>query len=163
MKIQLSLALLLVTCALAIGSQAAAQESAPAAAAVVPAAETPKPAVATPNAIDYPMHQGWVDSRGVMIYYETVGRGAPIVIVHGGPGDTHDYFLPYLLPLARRNKLVFIDERGSGKSGHLEDPSGYTVGKYGRRRGSRSPGSRPRQKSLCSGIPTAAFSRRPTR
>jgi proline iminopeptidase len=78
-------------------------------------------------AIDFPMHEGWVDARGVMIYYETVGRGAPIMIVHGGPGQTHDYFLPYLLPLARRNKLIFIDERGSGKSQQLEDPAGYTV------------------------------------
>jgi proline iminopeptidase len=84
----------------------------------------PAPAAA---AVDYPMHEGWVDARGVMIYYETVGRGAPIVIVHGGPGATHDYFLPFLLPLARRNRLIFIDERGSGKSGKLEDPAGYTV------------------------------------
>jgi proline iminopeptidase len=62
-----------------------------------------------------------------MIYYKTLGRGAPLVIVHGGPGASHDYFLPYLLPLARHNKLIFIDERGSGRSQKLEDPSGYTV------------------------------------
>jgi len=63
----------------------------------------------------------------VLIYYMIVGRGAPLMIVHGGPGASHDYFLPYLLPLARRNRLVFIDERGSGKSEKLEDPKGYTV------------------------------------
>ena len=49
------------------------------------------------------------------------------MIVHGGPGASHDYFLPYLLPLARHNRLVFIDERGSGKSEKLEDVSKYTV------------------------------------
>jgi proline iminopeptidase len=49
------------------------------------------------------------------------------VVVHGGPGASHDYFLPYLLPLARHNRLVFIDERGSGKSEKLEDVSKYTV------------------------------------
>ncbi|HKV28682.1 MAG TPA: proline iminopeptidase-family hydrolase [Candidatus Acidoferrales bacterium] len=75
----------------------------------------------------YPMHEGFVDAHGVMIYYATVGRGAPLMIVHGGPGASHDYFLPYLLPLARHNELVFIDERGSGKSQQLSDPSGYTV------------------------------------
>lgn len=75
----------------------------------------------------YPMHQGFVDAHGEMIYYMTVGRGAPLMIVHGGPGASHDYFLPYLLPLARHNKLVFIDERGSGQSQKLSDPSGYTV------------------------------------
>jgi proline iminopeptidase len=75
----------------------------------------------------YPVQQGFVDSNGVLIYYETVGRGTPLVIVHGGPGASHDYFLPYLLPLMRTNQLVFIDERGSGKSSKLEDPKQYTV------------------------------------
>jgi proline iminopeptidase len=75
----------------------------------------------------YPTQEGFVDANGVMIYYLELGRGEPLVIVHGGPGASHDYFLPYLLPLARHNRLVFIDERGSGKSQKLEDPSGYTV------------------------------------
>jgi proline iminopeptidase len=75
----------------------------------------------------YPAQEGFVDANGIMIYYKMLGRGAPLVIVHGGPGASHDYFLPYLLPLARRNKVVFIDERGSGQSQKLEDPSGYTI------------------------------------
>src|SRR5947209_9148479 len=75
----------------------------------------------------FALQDGFVDANGVMIYYVTVGRGAPLVIVHGGPGASHDYFLPYLLPLARHNKLIFIDERGSGRSEKLEDPSGYTI------------------------------------
>ena len=75
----------------------------------------------------YPLQEGFVDANGVMIYYKILGRGAPLMIVHGGPGASHDYFLPYLLPLARHNKVVFIDERGSGRSQKLDDPSGYTV------------------------------------
>jgi proline iminopeptidase len=75
----------------------------------------------------YPMNEGFVDANGVLIYYMTVGRGSPLMIVHGGPGASHDYFLPYLLPLARHNRLIFIDERGSGKSEKLEDVSKYTV------------------------------------
>ena len=69
----------------------------------------------------YPVQDGFVDANGVMIYYKMLGRGAPLMIVHGGPGASHDYFLPYLLPLARRNKVIFIDERGSGRSQKLED------------------------------------------
>ncbi|MGA2267410.1 MAG: proline iminopeptidase-family hydrolase [Bryobacteraceae bacterium] len=76
---------------------------------------------------NYPVEAGFIDARGVLIYYELLGRGTPLVILHGGPGASHDYFLPYLLPLARQHRLVFIDERGSGKSEKLEDPSGYTV------------------------------------
>src|SRR5664279_1239476 len=75
----------------------------------------------------FPVQDGFVDSHGAMIYYQSVGRGAPLMIVHGGPGASHDYFLPYLLPLMRTNRLVFIDERGSGKSSKLEDPAQYTV------------------------------------
>src|SRR6185436_6422326 len=71
--------------------------------------------------------EGFVDANGVLIYYKTVGNGRPLLLLHGGPGASHDYFLPYLLPLARTNRLVFIDERGSGRSERLEDPSLYTV------------------------------------
>jgi proline iminopeptidase len=75
----------------------------------------------------YQMQEGFVDAHGVLIYYQIIGRGAPLMIVHGGPGASHDYFLPYLLPLARTNQVVFIDERGSGRSEKLEDASQYTV------------------------------------
>jgi len=75
----------------------------------------------------YPVQEGFVDNHGALIYYQIVGRGKPLVIVHGGPGASHDYFLPWLLPLMRSNKLVFIDERGSGKSSKLDDPRQYTI------------------------------------
>lgn len=75
----------------------------------------------------YPIQEGFVDAHGVLIYYEIIGRGEPLMIVHGGPGASHDYFLPYLLPLARNNRVIFIDERGSGRSEKLEDVSQYTV------------------------------------
>jgi proline iminopeptidase len=75
----------------------------------------------------YPMQEGFVDSHGALIYYKSVGHGAPLMIVHGGPGATHDYLLPYLLPLMRTSRLIFIDERGSGRSSRLEDTKQYTI------------------------------------
>jgi len=84
-------------------------------------------AAAAPASATYPTQEGFADAHGVLIYYTTVGPGAPLVLVHGGPGASHDYFLPYLLPLARQNRLIFIDERGSGRSEKLDDPKGYTV------------------------------------
>jgi proline iminopeptidase len=71
--------------------------------------------------------EGFVDANGVLLYYKSIGTGKPFVILHGGPGASHDYFLPYLLPLARHRRLIFLDERGSGRSERLEDPAGYTV------------------------------------
>lgn len=73
------------------------------------------------------IEEGFVDVQGVLIYYKEFGSGPPLMILHGGPGASHDYFLPHLLPLARRNRLLFIDERGSGKSAKLENPALYTV------------------------------------
>ena len=84
-------------------------------------AETPK------KIYTYATQEGFVDSHGALIYYMSVGQGAPLMIIHGGPGASHEYFLPHLLPLMRTNRLIFIDERGSGKSSKLEDPHQYTV------------------------------------
>ena len=75
----------------------------------------------------FPVQEGFVDSHGALIYYQAFGHGAPLLIVHGGPGASHEYFLPYLLPLMRTSRLIFIDERGSGKSSKLSDPRQYTV------------------------------------
>jgi len=75
----------------------------------------------------FKLEEGFVDAAGVLIYYRALGTGPPLVVLHGGPGASHDYFLPYLLPLARTNRVVFIDERGSGRSEKLEDPAGYTI------------------------------------
>jgi len=75
----------------------------------------------------FSLDEGFVDAHGVLIYYKALGKGQPLFILHGGPGASHDYFLPYLLPLAGTNRVIFIDERGSGRSQKLENPLGYTV------------------------------------
>ena len=80
------------------------------------------PAAAQPSV--YPQQEGYVDAHGVLIYYVAFGDGSPLVVV---PGANHDYFLPWLLPLARAHRLIFIDERGSGRSQRLQDASLYTV------------------------------------
>ncbi|HWR15818.1 MAG TPA: proline iminopeptidase-family hydrolase [Terriglobales bacterium] len=84
-------------------------------------------ALAQSNPNLFPVQEGFVHSNGAFIYYKVVGQGPPLLILHGGPGMSHDYLLPYLLPLMKTNRLVFIDERGGGKSSKLEDPKQYTV------------------------------------
>ena len=52
------------------------------------------------------------------------GGPAPLVVLHGGPGATHDYLLP-LTDLARDGRaVVFYDQLGNGKSTHLPDRGG---------------------------------------
>jgi len=85
-------------------------------------------AASTPAAsAAYPLQDGFVDAHGVLIYYVEFGKGPPLMVLHGGPGADHTYFLPWLLPLARTHRLIFIDERGSGRSERLQDVSKYTV------------------------------------
>lgn len=74
-----------------------------------------------------PRSDGFVEGCGAVIYYESIGRGRPLIVLHGGPGASHQYFLPHLLPLALKHRLVFIDERGSGRSQRPADASGYTL------------------------------------
>jgi proline iminopeptidase len=75
----------------------------------------------------YERREGYVDTGSAFIYYVTIGHGPALVILHGGPGSNHEYFLPYLLPLAKHRRLVLIDERGCGRSQRLSDPNQYTL------------------------------------
>jgi proline iminopeptidase len=97
------------------------------AATVLPAQTHPGKAKGSASGAVFPVEEGFVDANGVLIYYKSLGRGTPLLVVHGGPGASHDYFLPHLLPLARNHRVVFIDERGSGRSQKLEDTRLYTV------------------------------------
>src|SRR5437764_12402831 len=60
----------------------------------------PKPSGANFGNV-YAIQDGFVDAHGVLIYYQIVGHGAPLMIFHGDPGASHDYFLSYLMTMAR--------------------------------------------------------------
>src|SRR5215472_1341163 len=94
--------------------------------AMLTACATPASSVA-PSVM--PIEEALVDTGGVILYVKSVGRGPPLVVAHGGPGASHDYLLPNLYRLASSYRLVFIDERGSGRSPRLEDTKQYTVEK----------------------------------
>jgi proline iminopeptidase len=73
------------------------------------------------------VREGFVEGAGARVYCKTMGRGVPLLLLHGGPGADHSDFLPALKPLARRYQLVLIDERGSGRSERLAEPTRYTL------------------------------------
>lgn len=64
--------------------------------------------------------------NNTQIWYETLGSGPPLVLLHGGPGLDHTEFRPWLDPLATHFTLVFVDERGTGRSARV-DPSTATT------------------------------------
>jgi len=60
--------------------------------------------------------QGLLSLDDARLFYEVVGSGDPIVVVHGGPGLDHAYLQPGLDALGNRNTLVYYDQRGTGRS-----------------------------------------------
>jgi proline iminopeptidase len=60
--------------------------------------------------------QGLLSLDDARLFYEVVGTGDPIIVVHGGPGLDHSYLQPGLNVLAQRNTLVYFDQRGTGRS-----------------------------------------------
>lgn len=68
------------------------------------------------------MYQTWYEVLGDL----TSGL-TPLVLLHGGPGWTHQYMLPFkTLYESAGIPMVFYDQLGSGQSTHLRDaPEGF--------------------------------------
>lgn len=88
------------------------------------------------------MAEGYAPLGNYQSWYGVVGNldpagppgPAPLLILHGRPGGTHDYLLS-LADLAEGGRpVIFYDQLGSGKSTHLPTKS---------RRSGRRPSSRP--------------------
>jgi proline-specific peptidase len=80
--------------------------------------------------VDITHTSGHVEHRGHRIWYDVAGSGssdgAPLLLIHGGPGIPHDYLMP-LEALADERRVVFYDQYGCGLSDRAEDPSSYTI------------------------------------
>ncbi len=63
---------------------------------------------------------------GVSLFTRTIGDGSPVVVLHGGPGASHDYLRPGFDVLAERHSLIYYDQRGGGQSPVAHDvPVGW--------------------------------------
>jgi proline iminopeptidase len=68
---------------------------------------------------------------GVSLYVKQVGEGFPLIVLHGGPGLDHTGFRPYLDPLGDEFRLLYVDERGQGRSERV-DPQSLTLEVFAR-------------------------------
>ena len=57
---------------------------------------------------------------GYRMAIEEVGAGLPLIVLHGGPGMDHTGFRPYLDPLGEDFRVLYVDERGQGRSDRTE-------------------------------------------
>ena len=68
---------------------------------------------------------------GYNLNVEEVGSGFPLIVLHGGPGMDHSMFRPYLDPLGDEFRLLYVDERGQGRSDRV-DPTTLSLEVFAR-------------------------------
>ncbi len=55
-----------------------------------------------------------VDTTG--LHHHAEGSGAPIIVIHGGPGLGSEYIAPHFKGLSETYKVIYFDQRNSGQS-----------------------------------------------
>ena len=65
-------------------------------------------------------HETWFRVTGDLDATVAAGR-TPLVVLHGGPGATHDYVLRIARAAERNRAVVHYDQLGCGRSTHLPD------------------------------------------
>jgi len=76
-----------------------------------------------PLPIPTPRASGFTTTTAVPLYWAAYGPAGArrLLVLHGGPGASHDYLLPQMLQLAERYDVLFYDQRGGGRSRHDDD------------------------------------------
>ncbi len=74
-----------------------------------------------------PRAEGFTTSTAVPLYWREDGPAdaPPLVLLHGGPGASHDYLYPQMLELAATHRVITYDQRGGGRS-KTDDPTPIT-------------------------------------
>src|SRR5436190_18748994 len=74
--------------------------------------------------------EGFVEVGGGRVWYESVGEGPTLLLLHGGPGSASDYLIP-LMDLADDGyRVVRYDQLGSDKSDKPDDLSLWQVPRF---------------------------------
>jgi proline-specific peptidase len=82
-----------------------------------------------------PVSEGFVPFRGFRTWYRVVGDVAqpepagllPLLVLHGGPGESHDYLGPLEKLADSGRPIVFYDQLGGGNSDQPQDSALWSV------------------------------------
>ncbi|NWA01472.1 alpha/beta fold hydrolase [Pseudomonas gingeri] len=69
---------------------------------------------------------GYAAVNGIKLYYTKTGHGSPVVLLHGGLGNS-DYWGNQVKALAAKHTVISIDSRGHGRSSRDAQPYGYDL------------------------------------
>ncbi len=80
----------------------------------------------------FSVNEGYIPFRGYRTWYRVIGEREepgklPLLILHGGPGASHDYLEPLEAMAHTGRRVIFYDQLGGGNSDHPHDPSMWTV------------------------------------
>ena len=72
---------------------------------------------------------------GFKVWTKTVGGGAslelpPLLVLHGGPGMGHEYLENLSLLASSKQKVIFYDQLGCGKSDCPDDPGRWKIPRF---------------------------------
>lgn len=65
--------------------------------------------------------KAYASVNGLKMYYEIQGSGQPVIVLHGGFGNT-ELFMPNVTSLAKNHKLIFVDLQGHGRTADIDRP-----------------------------------------
>jgi pimeloyl-ACP methyl ester carboxylesterase len=70
---------------------------------------------------------GTVDNAGARIWYAAYGDGPPVILLHGGAGNSRNFGFQVPVLIAAGYRPVVIDSRGQGRSTMDEKPFSYRL------------------------------------
>ena len=71
-------------------------------------------------------HSGYAPVNGIKIWYAVFGKGKPVILLHGGLGNSN-YWGNQVPELAKHYQVIVMDSRGHGRSTRNDQPYGYDL------------------------------------
>jgi proline iminopeptidase len=60
--------------------------------------------------------KSFIDTQPRLAYWQLGQNNQTVIVLHGGPGATHQYLRPEFDALAKTARVIYYDQRGCGKS-----------------------------------------------
>ena len=65
--------------------------------------------------------KAYASVNGLKMYYEIQGTGEPVIVLHGGFGNT-ELYMPNVAALAKNYKVITVDMQGHGRTADIDRP-----------------------------------------
>jgi pimeloyl-ACP methyl ester carboxylesterase len=80
-----------------------------------------------PTPLPDSQQQGYIENNGASIWYAAYGSGSPVILLHGGMGNSGNWGYQVPALIERGYRVVVIDSRGHGRSTRDTQPYTYEL------------------------------------